>query len=1121
VLKRQIYLPALVLVVLAVVATLHTKFFIQKEPTSDVSAPVADPKGSNSEGSSIEVAYPKLANLFPQGDWRRSSGNLFALGDDVGFFIFKGEPYCSEDGMTLTFNACTLVALPPKKEGITDEERYQTAFVFESNESVSVTLDCSLADFTQFKAGEIGISNIKEGRVQGEIVVRSSMGTVESDDDFELRARDVVFNLHQIVANLEVSLRYGRNSCVGRGLTLDLDVPSRLTARNVKRSTPETSGERNIQRVDELVEEGNIGGGFSLRSAHLAAITDCFRYYYQKPNAEKQDDSPDVKQTSFEDSFLEVRCNRGVFFSSIPGVIGGWCARFNKGVDLVSYRNGIKAEQALCETLYLYLQDSEVEQLAQSSSEIKERLERKKITGSLAKLEPTTIRALKRNADDASSEDPQVEIRLETKKTTLKADEIVYDLRARRLNLVGSERNRVRVFSSDELDSAGELKRLDFTAEFVQAQLSERNELETVFAGKNGELTTEFEGKEGEERKLNVTWEKGLRIAPEPKSVDVLKLTSAGAVAFRMDDIGSFDAKEADFWCKISARDDAKQAKISSNFQTVAYVDKSTNNYEQFSESEDANGNLALKQFKGITPIGAEFRGNVSFNAPRGKATIHDKVVLRFASELKDENNALENVNVEVQNTPRSFFSDSSLTGDKDDSKFEIQSRQMSLWCIFDDANQRNVDLRRLQLQGDVSLVERASDDGTEKMRINAEVAQVDLPSSSNASVRLAGRTDAPALFRTNNLELTGADVFVDRATNSFQVSGAGKLDFLPPLEALDAQRKNDEISGFFTNDPIEIRWSNSMTLEKNVLSFRANPQDRVVVSQKTQSLACSELRIKLKNNVSLFDGDSFKQKKLDFERLDCIGSYESPVEINAFQNNGTNVQNGEIQEGRYYAKLNNLSYLPFEDKIVSNSGGEFRAVVKAKGGFKTVEEFEASKQKKQETSKNAQNSDWTRVHAKFQGELVGRPKLHEATAANGVRIVVGQTNDPDANLDVDVPSTFPEQFALVTGKEASVKVDVSNAATTKNENSQKAIEIETRNSVVFKSSDVIGRCDTLRYSSQKNAVVMTGSSARKAELYRQEGAGRPKELLGEFSRASYRLDTEAFEIESFSFNGN
>ncbi len=1112
-------MPAFVLVALAIVATLHTKFFLQGETadsylnsSQDLSSRQSDDSAQTSSddglsGGSIDVVDPSLANLFPQGDWRRTSGNFLTLGDDEGFFIFKGEPFLSEDGTTATFNACTLVALPPKKDETTDEERYLSAFVFESNECVSLTLERSLADFTKLQASDLGISSVKEGRVQGEIILRSAMGTADPEDDFELRARDVVFNTHQIVANLEASLRYGRNSCSGRGLTIDLDIPSRLTSRNGKRSRVEASGELGLQEVEELVEEGNIGGGFSLKSVQLTEITDCFRYYYKESNSSKQKASSNDEQNSFDDPYLEIRCNRGVFFSSIPGVIGGWCARFNKGVDLVSYRDGVKSEQALCETLYLYLQDPDVERLAQSSAEAKERMQRKKVTGSLAKLEPTTIRALKKNSDDASNEAPQVEARLETQKLILKTNEIVYDVRERRLVLAGAETQKTRVYSSDELDSVGELKRLDFSSESVQAQLSEQNNLETIFAGENGKLTTEFESESGEKRKLNVTWEKGLRIAPEPQNANVLKLTSSGDVAFQMDDLGSFNAKEADFWCKIDSQEDSKQEKKNPAFQTVSFLDKTQN------DEEDKG--VSFKRFKGIAPIGAEFRGGVSFEAARGKATIHDKVVLRFASELKNEN-----PNDEAPNVSRSFFSDGSLTGDKDESQFDIQCRQMSLWCMFDDSNQKNVDLRRLQLQGDVSLVERATNDDSEKMRIDAEVAQVDMPSSSNASVRLAGRTDAPALFRTNNLELAGADVFVDRATNSFRVLGAGKLDFLLSRDALDARQKNAEISGFFADEPIEIRWSNSMTLEKNVLSFKSNPKDRVVVAQKTQSLACSELRLTLKSDVSLFDGDSFKQKEFDFERLDCVGSFETPVEINAYVNNGEEVQDDEIQEARYYAKLNNLSFLRAEDKIVASSGGEFRAAIRSKQGLKVPEQIGSSKKDQQKDASAPERSlEWALVHAKFQGELVGLTKLREATVSNGVRIFVGQANAPNVSVDVDVPASFTEKFALITGRKANVKVDAPSA--TPNDEKQRAIEIETRESVVFRSADLVGRCDALRYSSQKNSVVMTGSSVRKAELYRQEGAGRPKELLGEFARASYRLDTEAFEMESFSLGGD
>ncbi|MBP5620407.1 MAG: hypothetical protein J6X44_00165, partial [Thermoguttaceae bacterium] len=507
----------------------------------------------------IESQVPELLRLFPNPeDWRRASANVVVPVGRECVFLSKGGPVLSPDQKTIGLNACTVVFLGTRDPNCSEEERIDRSLVFESTDKIELTFSDSLADaihLTSEDGSGVDFSKFVSGRMRGEVVLRTKLGGA----DVMLKTRDVVFNATQIHTNFEVFFNIGPNSGAGKGLTIDLDTPLRFGSRRKRDvlddapdSAPEQNADDPLALVDEIVDSGNIGGGFSLKGIQLNELDGCFKFYgdslasTMKSGEEAEDvgAGPEPAEGDFENAHLEARCKGSVYFSSNANVLGGWCVRFNKAVELVGFQNGARSNQLLCDALYLYLQDPRLEELAEENDEVREALARKRVTGALSRLTPTTVRAIRGEDAPAIARDFPNNVQLE-------ADEIRYDIVGQALDLASDDDGLVRITQSSPKND------LEFTSEHIQIQFNGKGEIERVAAGREGTLQANVFEESGRIQPIVATWGEGLYAAPAPEKAGYLKITSSGAVSLVADQLGSFFSEEGDFWCRLGdARDD-------------------------------------------------------------------------------------------------------------------------------------------------------------------------------------------------------------------------------------------------------------------------------------------------------------------------------------------------------------------------------------------------------------------------------------------------------------------------------------------------------------------------------------------------------------------------------------
>lgn len=1107
---RRLFLPLAALALVGAATFFYSRYFAPAPPSPlPVDARAPDARAAAPDVEALDRVFPRLSQLFPdKNDWRRRSPNVVAPANRSVVFIFKNEPIVSQDRTQVALNACTIVFLATGAD-LSDEERCRQAIVFESTDRVVLEFTKPLADVGSLDSVNFDFSSFLSGEMKGEVVLRSDMKSPGAEDDVRFQTRDLVFTEKQIRTNFEFSFQIGRNNGSGRGLTIDLDLPLDFAARAAAPNGAAPSATENDPdaafraRVDALRREGNLGCGFSIEQIELTELDGYSRFYLDDSLADAFSTS-DAAPTTPEnapprrsgDSYIDVRCKKGVYFSSNPDAFGGWCVRFNDSVEVVSYRDGAKAEQLLCGALYLYLQDPEFEKLAAERPDYRQLLGRNVPTGSLARLVPTIVRAQR-------SVDAPTLVRADGERVEVSADEIQYDVRRRVLNL----------FSNEETNESARLRaqtdaRVDFSANAVQIQLDEARKPQTILARGSGKLDAYLRDDDGAERRIQADWQNGLRVAPEPNQPEQYKLSTQGAVAFYLDGVGTFSAREADFWARTAETPPRDDGQTASNARLLTNV----------------------------VPIAAAFRDEVVFQAPRGDAKISDAVVVRFASApsaptdapTTDASAPTASTDAPDADAVSSFLAGKSTLGDEDESTFQMEARNLDLWCVLRADPEKNrvaaVEIDRATLRGGVSLVENAFD-GSPRMRVAAKEADLVAPGTDEARVVLVGDANNVATFQMRELALSGYNVVVDRAANAFQVVGPGKLFVRPDAEKIAAQTsRSPQLSQLFTDEPVEIEWAEAMTFDGSVLAFRGSDKNDVLISQRTQTLRCREARFTLSRPISVFALDPKTTENLDVATIEFLGDFNRPVKIDA-TTFGPDGADAPDDDAFYQAFLQNLRYERAAERFVATGGGTLRATFRGRDVSSQLKIPGVSGAASSADATGADAKNWTSVCLKFQNEIVGDLVNREISSIGGVRAVACQSPQPRFELDVDVPATQPKDAVRVAGDKARVVLvdggrPTSGSAQSPDAASNESFEIDLRHNVVFRSDDVFGRCDGLKYVAAKNLAILSDDGSNKAALYRQEYAGAPRETLGEFSRALYHLDAKRLEVESISASG-
>ena len=1087
------------------------------------------------DGALAKVA-PELLALFPgPNDWRRTSGNVIATVERDAFFIFKGQPSFSREGNVITLDACTVVFMPngAATDYQDEEEQARAAIIFESTDSVDLQFSKSLLEVVRSENFDLNISSFINGQFHGSVVIRSEFDPRTHDDDLFLQTRNVVFTTKQIRTSYEVSFRFGKNYGAGRGMTIDLEIPSEFQRHSKTESEPgaasasedaanaelaskgAASGRKNLsiaEQVDLMVDEGNLGGGFSLRQVEIDEITDYARFYFNSSSLEERSGLQRARNEEEEsDDYIAVRCKKDVLFAPNPYELGGWCARFSKDVDLIYFQREEKKANLKCDRLFLYLQDEEIAKFVAGNPEAQHEVKRKKLVGKLQNLVPTVVRAQR-------SDEKRAAIDVFDQQTKILAGEFQYNLKTGVVDLTAyNGREPVRIQKYESRSDSDEPS-VDFAAANIQARLNSNYELLSIIASSNGSIVLKLKDGSGQTRLAQVSWQDGLQAIPELQLEGVVNLVASGSVNFNIQDLGNFNANEVNFWCKFSEDEKGapNDADLDATLHHASYARAElAQTYAARTSSrakkKEPKG-FPVKPYKNVAPIAARMSGDVAFRSPGATAKIQNAVTVRF-----DPNPFPQDAR--PQGSTPSRASTGALAGavssQKRKNSFTLAGGSLTLWCkllgVGKENDKRAFELYRMQLVQNASLTEMNADTGEIIAQLNADLAVVDNPNNELARIEIRGE-QRDAKFQTKSLTLSGRNVVVDRAANTFAVSGEGNVA-IRPIDARQKIESKPTLNRFFTPDPIDIKWSDSMVFNGSQLIFKSNDRESVALIQRqtrgkaqiAQTLTCAEARVTLKRPISLFDFNSQDKSALEVKQIECLSSGQYPVNARITGVEGSKVS--ELYEAFFASVLFDLE----TQRARAPKGGEIFAAIQSENAPNVLPESLGQSNAAPRSGKRG----WIRAHTTFVGELNADLERRNLVVENLVQLVVAEVDDPKTVVKVtDAP--LADGASKIKCDKATIQL-LELAAGASTARKEPSFEVNAQGNVTIRRDEYQGICDSLRYSAAKELVVLTASDSSRGALYKQKGAGATRENLGNFSRCDIKLKPFSYSFEGIS----
>ncbi len=1111
--------------------------------------------------------YLDIERLFPDpNDWRRQDP-VFISYEETYFVFLKRWPQYDPRRNDVPIEVCTFVWLPPAtpdQQGLDKEEivatRSRRAIVLEM-EDVVIAFNRNIGDFlTSVKRGgaKLEPTAFKNAQVRGNFVVRGGDETDEKNLNFSFRTRGVLLSPKQLRSNSKFTFQIGPHYGAGQGLSISFSVPTDLKdylARSQQNEIEEaqTDEERETAFLNKTFHEGNIGSGISIESVELSNI-DLIHLF---PSAFRFDAGGKRSSESVDE--LEVGCQKGVHFERTANQLGEWRLRFDGDVDAILKSNMERICRLKGDSFFLFFQDHEMLKLATSNfPSVRSRTLRTKPSGKLARLQTTGLLITGEDAPLTlvyvpASSDP-------TKLRTVKVQAMraLYNVEKREFKLqntlngpgsVGVSAAGAAAYDSHDVSSAsiapvivtvtetvrgGSSSVSSLKSPMIVANFDENSELASLRADQDGVISTNVTNAKNETINVETTWGKELRILPV-KGDDglfdgVYQMTASGTTRCVAEGIGSFEAKEANFWFRLAQADNAP-----------------ANASELY-----GGGNSSLTRFS-MKPICAKFTEAVKLETERGSMRIRDLVKISFS----DQSGLSSGGSLVASNsgaTSMDGFAESlsvGADGSESTGTFEVEGDHLDLECELLPASSGRGTLRLIRaiLAGNARFQgDNAEGEVVASLDSDCVIASNPLTPEMKFHVWSLSKN---ATLNLNGMNLEGKRTYVDAARNTIQIYGPGKVALQPSTQKL---RRDDSQSSTALDslgaDSFLVEWTGGLIFDGNYLRFLSNSTveseestaeaaalaaevddlvrslDPVVAGEFTAAftdpvpgdedgvrltmsdgyLVCDETRVTPKEHIDLFnfktDGDSLPE--IDY--VECIShATERPVVMH-FQTRSPEENAVETFNGFYNLQCSGIRVDWNDESFTVERGGYLEATLLSNyGGVSSLDAGGVAKGKAPTSEKTSQ---WVRVSAEF-GLATGLLKESSVKVTEGVRALLCDVAGPNVRATLFNSSTWPDQSIVFNSSEATYRL-VSTP-----ENTKGTMEADARGNVTFRLGEYTGTCESLSYTAMKNLLTLSGSGNAKARIVQQAYSGAPRTVLAEFMAGRIRLGTDMkLEVE-------
>lgn len=1158
IMKQTLIFLVAVVVIVGLVVVWHRLFSPEKGP--DVNSVNQYDGERDNDKNVFEGRAPELNLLFPnENDWERRA-NMVKAADASVYFLFAGNPEFSGNGDVVSINKCTVVYLPRKLPKGWETEyadqpepevaaRADQAIIFEVKGQIILEFDRSLGDLYKLKQHEISLSLLEQGKLMGEVNIKGGNEYSAKGLKFYISTRNVVFNSHQLVTSSSVDFRIGKHSGVGEKLTIDFKTPDTFSRRTkvpqADRERASLEGiedqrerdllerERIMSLVDESVENGNLGNGFSITQVEFEKLSK--EMVFDLASLNFQNNSSETERFDT----LHVGCGGSVHFEQIPGRAGEWCVRFDGKVSASGVRNSKSACSFKGESVYLYFKDHQYDEFEQSQIPgVASEIQKRSPAGELARLKTSMIRVKGEGSSNPLNvwfkfpqKDPNVAPR-EINVTAVQAyyDDVdgVFSLTDQlEENATGDVRRPPVAFEMIDYDKEGNAIRSRMTSSRLRVEFDRENlELNCISAHESGSLTTSVTTGGREQKSLQAYWSDGLRLAPVDSSEgDVFLLTSTGSVRCSLESFGNFSASEANFWFRRIGKS-AVQSDVQERRATFA-PDERLSQSDESSVASSNEGRSNSFDF-GFVPICAKFANDVRLNTEYGEMNVKDYVTVRFSDQTATNVPALLN----LDKTKGAFQNRSEGADDgvgatagqatKNDEKFNLACKRLEVLCelvpkeVMRETGNGAFHVSRLDLFGD-AFFKQTDAQNREKATLTADAVTVEEPLTVAMKLLFSSRKGGIARFKADELELLGEKIMISYPDNSFEVLGPGDVTIYPPPRSSEnVSAGSDVVSAAAFSDPVSISWSKSMKFNGQTMIFLASDDADVVVSSSDSHILCGSASLVLKEPVDVRALEKGKIVSPAVDYVECRAQgLNKPAQLKFNARNtgaGKDVSN---YSGFYETKCQLVRFNVETGAFSVENQGEFVATVLSQTGVSELgagvidvsKSLNPSPGESTLTPAAADQPHWICVDARFNG-AEGSIKTGFAQIKGGVSAVVSDVAGPNRRVTLDDSSTWAEGAITFHCREAFYRGAGSG------EGMKRDAEIDAQGDVSFRVGEFSGYCEKLGYAAAKNLVTLSGSENGKAYIESQKFSGDTRRKVGEFMEGRVHLDTRKVEFE-------
>ena len=986
-----------------------------------------------------------LANLFPEGNWERTS--KYSIWKDN--FVLLFDDYKEVD-KHVKLNPCTVLFLTGE-QGKDDEKLFRESIILQSVGGATLEFDGPFNLLTGSK------SKFVMGRLEGDVSIRSNMQEPGPEDDLTISTKDVIFTDSQIQTDSEINFQFGMSHGKGRSLIVFL-APS--DPRNSKSAKTISGVEFELQRDHKI---------------HLAMPSD-----RQTPAGEPQYDR------------FEVTCSDKIEFGPDQESNFHWIGKFNKDVNIARVIEGS----------YDHLECNQLRVLFAPKPKPGEKPAPNNELASLQQLAPLEAVAVGNakvrspNNNDFLAEGDKLGYDFEKGRLVLDGDLSLG--KTVKISLFGGKQWAVGkkiAYTFGQNGQFGELfapnggklqgmmspdkpqvQQRTFQLEWTDdlQAFPEPDNSELVRCQLFGQMSMSIENIGTMQARETVIWFKQ-QLGETPKPVDSPQTSTKNPLIRQVSNTTPVPSGGTSPPPTLPTLPTLTSSSPASS-PVGSPAKKAT------------SSNAMPGNFQSLTPDHARIRKDVRFITTNGVCNVNEMNVWFFEdgmdnppgppyADSRPADTVLTTSNATAA-PPRSSSSRSFSGGNAEGAQFDLRGDTMELRVKIQ-GNAMEID--RLFLNGggkQVRLEEKNPKQPADPIRMTGTEIRAWNPSSDHSVVQLLGTASSYAKIEGMESTLTALDIVLNQQANQIKIKGGGEItstqlalssDMTSSLTGAGTAQGTPSVPP--QKKLLVVRWKGGMNFDGTRISFEKD----VVAQYPLQELYCNVLNIDLDQPISLIQPKAAQNSKV--RRVECLGKVFFVCEE---RDQTDPAKKKSLLKGE---NLDRIQIYPetgrFDGTAQGTGQGRLRATFLDEGNSLAGTPRTGTARAETSRTATAAPTNLTRADLYFYGKITGNFKAFDATATDSVVCVYCPVAAWDADVDMDDREHLKEKDGYRLDCDVLEIAKMVDPAT-----QQQGIELTASGATKVEGAQIFARAESIKFNQLKETVIVEGNGAISAEVH-------------------------------------